>query len=161
MQRSQVTSCYCLAPDNWNTIWKNYFLDYTSSLKICYDIKAKVKLIAFVKWSNRNLLMLFWLFLLPDLLLAGLPVWFRFRAKSKSSVDVKCDFRLWMVPMFSKHILLSVVCIFAVILNMDFKVKVDSKIPGCKCPCVLCLAKHQSVHKCNRYRNINACYNRA
>ena len=32
-----------------------------------------------------------------------------------------------MIPVFSKHILLSVVCIFAVILNMDFKVKVDSK----------------------------------
>ena len=30
-------------------------------------------------------------------------------------------------PVFSKHILLSVICIFAVILNMDFKVKVDSK----------------------------------
>ena len=32
-----------------------------------------------------------------------------------------------MAPVFSKHILLSGVCIFAVILNMDFKVKVESK----------------------------------
>lgn len=50
MQRSQLPAATAWHLGNWNTIWKNDFLDYTSSLKkMCYDIKAKVKLIAFVR----------------------------------------------------------------------------------------------------------------
>lgn len=49
MLRSQLPAATAWHLGNWNTIWKNYFLDYTSfSEKICYDIKAEVKLIAFV-----------------------------------------------------------------------------------------------------------------
>lgn len=59
MLKSQLPAATAWHLGNWNTIWRNYFLDYTSSLKkICFDIKAKVKLRGFVKWGLQILPML-------------------------------------------------------------------------------------------------------
>lgn len=128
MQRSQLPAATAWHLGNWNTIWKNYFLDYTSSLKkTCYDIKAKVKLVAFVKWSLTEICWCFFgcFFFWPS------PCWSHCLIQILGKIRIS----LWILRAISDHewflcfqsTLLSVICIFAVILNMDFKVKVDSK----------------------------------
>lgn len=62
--RSQLPAATAWHLGNWNTISKNYFLDYTSSFKkICCDTTAAVKLRAFVKWSLQILPVVSWVFL--------------------------------------------------------------------------------------------------
>lgn len=64
MLRSQLPAATAWHLGNWNIISKNYFLDYTSSLKkMCCDTKTAVKLRAFVKWSLQILPVVSWVFL--------------------------------------------------------------------------------------------------
>lgn len=66
MLRSQLPAATTRHLGDWNTIWENYFLDYTSSLrKICCVVKEKDDLVAFVKQSLQ---------ILPVHLWASLPL---------------------------------------------------------------------------------------
>lgn len=140
MQRSQLPAATAWHLGNRNTIWKNYFLDYTSSLKkICCDMKAKVKLIAFVKWSFTKFFCCSLLFLLRTFsLLISLLGW-NSSQNQNITVHRKGYFRLWMVPVFfsecqsTYYSVLSVFCSY--FEHGFFWVKLDSwKLQVGNCP---------------------------